>query len=118
MRLISTRTIDGETLGVVVGEGWRPAAELLPDGPRTIAQLLAAGPDVTNRLARIHDIATISTNSRQALPKKSAIAMRMHTSDNETLLPHKLQRLRDTDSSLVREEPPEASSRLPEFFPD
>jgi 2-keto-4-pentenoate hydratase/2-oxohepta-3-ene-1,7-dioic acid hydratase in catechol pathway len=44
VRLISTRTETGETLGVVDGDRWLPAAELLPGGPRTIADLLDAGP--------------------------------------------------------------------------
>jgi 2-keto-4-pentenoate hydratase/2-oxohepta-3-ene-1,7-dioic acid hydratase in catechol pathway len=43
VRLISTRTETGETLGVVDGDRWLAAAELLPGGPTTIAELLAAG---------------------------------------------------------------------------
>ena len=43
MRLISTRTQTGETLGVVDGDRWLPAADLLDDGPKTIADLLAGG---------------------------------------------------------------------------
>jgi 2-keto-4-pentenoate hydratase/2-oxohepta-3-ene-1,7-dioic acid hydratase in catechol pathway len=68
VRLISTRTIDGETLGVVVGEGWRPAAELMPDGPGTIAQLLAGGRDVTNRLAAAAASATTNSSSSPMPP--------------------------------------------------
>ena len=68
MRLISTRTTDGETLGVVVGDGWRRAADLLPGGPRTIAELLAGGPDVTNRLAAAAASATTISSSSPASP--------------------------------------------------
>ena len=68
MRLISTPTTDGETLGVVVGGGWRPAAELLPGGPRTIVELLAGGPDVTDRLATAAASATTYSSSSPAPP--------------------------------------------------
>jgi 5-carboxymethyl-2-hydroxymuconate isomerase len=44
VRLISCRTERGETLGVVVGDRWLPAAELVPDGPATIGDLLGGGP--------------------------------------------------------------------------
>ncbi|HEX5823963.1 MAG TPA: fumarylacetoacetate hydrolase family protein [Candidatus Limnocylindrales bacterium] len=44
MRLISCRTAAGETLAIVVGEHWLPAAEVLEGGPRTMAELIAAGP--------------------------------------------------------------------------
>ena len=43
MRLISTRTESGETLGVLSGDRWMPAADLVPGGPATIEALLAAG---------------------------------------------------------------------------
>ena len=43
MRLISTRTQTGETLGVVDGDRWLPAVDLVDDGPNTIADLLASG---------------------------------------------------------------------------
>ena len=43
MRLISTRTQTGETLGVVDGDRWLPAVDLVDDGPKTIADLLAGG---------------------------------------------------------------------------
>ena len=46
MRLISTRTEAGETLGVVVDDLWLPASEVLDGGPRTIAELLAGGDPV------------------------------------------------------------------------
>jgi hypothetical protein len=43
-------------------------------------------------VSRVHDTATISPNSRQALLKKPAIVQGMHASDNETQSPHKLER--------------------------
>jgi 5-carboxymethyl-2-hydroxymuconate isomerase len=45
VRLISCRTERGETLGVVDGERWLPAADLVAGGPATIGELLAGGPD-------------------------------------------------------------------------
>ncbi len=50
MRLISCRTGSGETLGVVAGGRWLPAAELIPDGPATIGALLAGGDLVLDAL--------------------------------------------------------------------
>ena len=50
MRLISTLTETGETLGVAVGDRWLPAAELAGGGPATIAQLLAGGRPAANAL--------------------------------------------------------------------
>ena len=55
MRLISCHTVAGETLGVVAGERWLPAVEIVPDGPATMADLLAGGPAA---LARLHAAAT------------------------------------------------------------
>ena len=43
MRLLSARTARGETLGVVADGRWLPATDLLPDGPRVMADLLASG---------------------------------------------------------------------------
>jgi 2-keto-4-pentenoate hydratase/2-oxohepta-3-ene-1,7-dioic acid hydratase in catechol pathway len=43
VRLLSARTARGETLGVVADGRWLPAADLLPDGPGAIADLLASG---------------------------------------------------------------------------
>ena len=43
MRLLSARTAQGETLGVVADGRWMSAADLLPDGPRLMADLLASG---------------------------------------------------------------------------
>jgi 2-keto-4-pentenoate hydratase/2-oxohepta-3-ene-1,7-dioic acid hydratase in catechol pathway len=42
--LISARTTAGETLGVVVGDRWLPASEVLDGGPATMADLIAGGP--------------------------------------------------------------------------
>jgi 5-carboxymethyl-2-hydroxymuconate isomerase len=44
VRLITCRTETGETLGVEADGHWLPAAELMVDGPGTIADLLAGGP--------------------------------------------------------------------------
>jgi 2-keto-4-pentenoate hydratase/2-oxohepta-3-ene-1,7-dioic acid hydratase in catechol pathway len=45
VRLLSSRSDSGEVLGIVEAGHWLPAATVLADGPRTIADLLAAGPD-------------------------------------------------------------------------
>jgi 5-carboxymethyl-2-hydroxymuconate isomerase len=50
VRLISCRTETGETLGVEADGHWLPAVDLLDDGPRTINDLLAGGPDALARL--------------------------------------------------------------------
>jgi 2-keto-4-pentenoate hydratase/2-oxohepta-3-ene-1,7-dioic acid hydratase in catechol pathway len=50
VRLISTSIAGAETLGVSSGDRWLPAAEVVDDGPRTIAELFAGGPDVLARL--------------------------------------------------------------------
>jgi 2,4-didehydro-3-deoxy-L-rhamnonate hydrolase len=62
VRLISARTDDGETLGVVVGEGWRPARELIENGPRTMAELIADGARAA-RLVAAAASTTISSSS-------------------------------------------------------
>jgi 2-keto-4-pentenoate hydratase/2-oxohepta-3-ene-1,7-dioic acid hydratase in catechol pathway len=51
MRLLTCRTTDGETLGVAVGERWQLARAVLPDGPSTMGELLAAGPSAVRALA-------------------------------------------------------------------
>jgi 2-keto-4-pentenoate hydratase/2-oxohepta-3-ene-1,7-dioic acid hydratase in catechol pathway len=43
VRLLSATTARGETLGVVADEWWLPATDVLPNGPATIADLLASG---------------------------------------------------------------------------
>jgi 2-keto-4-pentenoate hydratase/2-oxohepta-3-ene-1,7-dioic acid hydratase in catechol pathway len=50
VRLISCRTAAGETLGVVVGDRWLAATEILPDGPATMAELIAGGAAVVDAL--------------------------------------------------------------------
>ena len=55
MRLISCRTDTGETLGIVAGTRWLPASEVLDDGPRTMVDLIAGGPDT---LAALHRVET------------------------------------------------------------
>ena len=51
MRLISCRTDSGEVLGVVAGERWLPALDLLPGGPSTMAELLDGGSSLLAPLA-------------------------------------------------------------------
>jgi 2-keto-4-pentenoate hydratase/2-oxohepta-3-ene-1,7-dioic acid hydratase in catechol pathway len=74
VRLISASTTVGETLGVVVGDGWRAAAELLDDGPRTMADLLAAGPDTLTDLATAAASATNISSSSPASPVAPVLA--------------------------------------------
>jgi 2-keto-4-pentenoate hydratase/2-oxohepta-3-ene-1,7-dioic acid hydratase in catechol pathway len=50
VRLLSARTARGETLGVVADGRWLPAADLLPDGPAVIADLLASGGSMLDAL--------------------------------------------------------------------
>jgi len=54
VRLLSCRSDTGETLGIAEGDRWLPAATVLGGGPRTIADLLAAGP---GGLAAVRDSA-------------------------------------------------------------
>ena len=79
MRLISARTSSGETLGVVVGEAWRPASEVLPGGPRTMAELLASGSD------QLRDLAAAATSAaNSSSPSASPVA---RIADTELLAP-------------------------------
>jgi 2-keto-4-pentenoate hydratase/2-oxohepta-3-ene-1,7-dioic acid hydratase in catechol pathway len=64
MRLLSCRTADGESLGVAAGERWQPAAELVGDGPRTMADLLARGPEALRALATAVAGADIAASGR------------------------------------------------------
>jgi 2,4-didehydro-3-deoxy-L-rhamnonate hydrolase len=50
MHLLTCRTSDGETLGVAAGDRWQPVAELVSNGARTMADLIAAGPDALGAL--------------------------------------------------------------------
>ena len=60
MRLISYRAAGGsEGLGVASLERWLPAETLLPDGPRTMDELLAGGPDLVSALSSATDEAAI-----------------------------------------------------------
>jgi 2-keto-4-pentenoate hydratase/2-oxohepta-3-ene-1,7-dioic acid hydratase in catechol pathway len=79
VRLISARTSSGETLGVVVGEAWRPASEVVEGGPRTMAELLAAGHD---SIADLAAAATSAANSSS--PSASPVAL---LADTELLAP-------------------------------
>jgi 2,4-didehydro-3-deoxy-L-rhamnonate hydrolase len=51
VRLISFRTTAGESLGVVAGDRWLSATELLSDGPATMRALLERGAAARDRLA-------------------------------------------------------------------
>ena len=68
MRLISARTDTGETLGIVVGDGWRPAADLVRGGPRTISELLAGGTDAVTALVKAAASATNDSSSSPTAP--------------------------------------------------
>jgi 5-carboxymethyl-2-hydroxymuconate isomerase len=43
VRLISVQTVHGEALGIVEGERWLAAADMVPDGPATMARLIDGG---------------------------------------------------------------------------
>ena len=43
MRLISVGAVGGETLGVLAGDRWFPASDLVPGGPSTMAALIEGG---------------------------------------------------------------------------
>jgi 2,4-didehydro-3-deoxy-L-rhamnonate hydrolase len=68
VRLISARTRAGETLGVVLGDGWRAASEILDGAPRTMAELIARGPDAVHALAVAAASATNVSSSSPASP--------------------------------------------------
>jgi 2-keto-4-pentenoate hydratase/2-oxohepta-3-ene-1,7-dioic acid hydratase in catechol pathway len=65
MRLISYR--DGataEALGVAAGDRWVPATALLPDGPSTMAELLAGGSTALEELRSVATTAGIADDGR------------------------------------------------------
>ena len=64
MRLLSCRSDTGETLGIAEADRWLPAVTILADGPRTIADLLAAGPGGMAALRDAVPGARIATNGR------------------------------------------------------
>ncbi len=64
MRLISCRTEAGETLGVVDDSRWLSAAELVADGPRTMAALLFGGQEAVANLATAAVNGQIQTRGR------------------------------------------------------
>ena len=49
---MSCRSAAGEILGIVEGDRWLPATTILANGPRTIADLLAAGAEALSGVAR------------------------------------------------------------------
>jgi 2-keto-4-pentenoate hydratase/2-oxohepta-3-ene-1,7-dioic acid hydratase in catechol pathway len=64
VRLLSCRSDTGETLGIAEADRWLPAVTVLADGPRTIADLLAAGPDGLAALRDAVPGARIASNGR------------------------------------------------------
>lgn len=52
MRLISRQASGGDALAVVAGDRWIDATDLLPDGPDTMAALIAAGAPAWDALGR------------------------------------------------------------------
>lgn len=64
MRLITCRADSNEVLGVVAADRWLPAAELLPDGPRTIGDLLAGGSAGLSGLRGAADAGRIAERGR------------------------------------------------------
>lgn len=77
MRLISARTAAGETLGVVAGDSWWPASDLLPDGPRSMADLIALGPH------GLTDLAAAASAAKSSSSPPAQVAL----SDTELLAP-------------------------------
>lgn len=69
MRLISCRTIAGETLAVVVADRWLPVAEVLHGGPATMADLIVAGPP---GLALLRDSIAAAPIERRGRPLADA----------------------------------------------
>jgi 2-keto-4-pentenoate hydratase/2-oxohepta-3-ene-1,7-dioic acid hydratase in catechol pathway len=64
MRLISYKAEGGSRLGIVARDRAVAADDLLPDGPRTMDQLLHAGPDILERLRAAADTAEIQSRGR------------------------------------------------------
>ena len=64
MRLISCRTDAAEILGVVVGERWLPASEVVGGGPSTMAELLAGGDRTLAALREATDGARLDERGR------------------------------------------------------
>jgi 2-keto-4-pentenoate hydratase/2-oxohepta-3-ene-1,7-dioic acid hydratase in catechol pathway len=66
MRLISYRSRDGgEALGVVAGDRWLPAGELLPDGPHSLPSLIDGGQEALDRIREAADPARIEAVGRR-----------------------------------------------------
>ena len=64
MRLMTFRDAVGDALGVVADERWMPAAEVLPGGPATMAQLLDAGEGALEELRTASVDARIASSGR------------------------------------------------------
>jgi 2,4-didehydro-3-deoxy-L-rhamnonate hydrolase len=65
VRLVSYRADNSERLGVLYDGRVYPAAELVPDGPRTMGDLLARGADT----AALHRLAVAAHTSGKARPR-------------------------------------------------
>jgi 2-keto-4-pentenoate hydratase/2-oxohepta-3-ene-1,7-dioic acid hydratase in catechol pathway len=61
VRLISCRSAAVETLGIVEGTRWLPAATVLAGGPSTIGALLEGGPDALDALRAAAPAARVGT---------------------------------------------------------
>jgi 2-keto-4-pentenoate hydratase/2-oxohepta-3-ene-1,7-dioic acid hydratase in catechol pathway len=72
VRLISARTSSGETLGVVVGDRWLPATEVVDGGPATMADLIAGGP---HALASLRESITGSSIADRGRPLADAVLL-------------------------------------------
>jgi 2-keto-4-pentenoate hydratase/2-oxohepta-3-ene-1,7-dioic acid hydratase in catechol pathway len=64
VRLISCRTDTGETLAVVAGDRWLPAATVVEGGPATMANLIAGGPETLAALRHGVEAAGIAEHGR------------------------------------------------------
>ena len=64
MRLVSCQVPSGETLAVVDGDRWLPAADIMPGGPTTMAELIGAGSPALNALRAAGTSASIATVGR------------------------------------------------------
>ena len=61
---MSCRSAAGEILGIVEGDRWLPATTILANGPRTIADLFAAGDEASAALREAAGRARIGATGR------------------------------------------------------
>jgi 2-keto-4-pentenoate hydratase/2-oxohepta-3-ene-1,7-dioic acid hydratase in catechol pathway len=64
VRLISCRTVTGETLAVVVDDRWLPASDIVDGGPGTMTELIAGGPPALAALQEAVPGAAIADRGR------------------------------------------------------